>query len=63
MSGERTIVIISDALRAPAPSHAGDLHDATSHHRHYGSSACNGSERIVESRRGSRRHFINPRGL
>lgn len=46
--------IISDAARAPASSQTGDLHDVTGHHRYYGSSACNGGERIVETRRGQR---------
>lgn len=48
--------IISDAARFPAsPSaspQAGDWHDVSGHHRYYGSSATNGGERIVESRRG-----------
>ncbi|QWG16666.1 hypothetical protein KMZ68_16870 [Bradyrhizobium sediminis] len=47
--------IISDSARAPATSQAaGDWHDVTGHHRYYGSSACNGGERIVERRRGPR---------
>jgi hypothetical protein len=44
--------IICDAARAPASSQAGDFHDMTGHRRYYGSSACNGGERIVETRRG-----------
>jgi hypothetical protein len=39
--------IISDA-RIPA-SMRGDLHDVSGHHRYYGSSACNGGERIAET--------------
>jgi hypothetical protein len=35
-------------------SQIGDFHDVTGHHRYYGSSACNGGERIIETRRGSR---------
>jgi hypothetical protein len=45
--------VISDSARSPASS-AGDWHDATGHHRYYGSSAINGGERIVEPRRGPR---------
>jgi hypothetical protein len=52
--------IISDTARAPASSQAGDWHDATGHHGYYGSSACNGGERIVETRRGSRPSSVNP---
>jgi hypothetical protein len=57
MSPKRAF-IISDAARALASSETGDLHDVTGHHRYYGSSACNGGERIVETRRGS-----HPRSL
>ena len=46
--------IISDAMRAPTPVEASDWHDALGHYRYYGSSACNGGERIVETRRGTR---------
>ena len=52
MSGQ-TIRIICDARRAGKPE-AADLHDQTGHHRYYGSSAENGGERIVETRRGKR---------
>jgi hypothetical protein len=45
--------IICDARRA-GPSETADLHDQSGHHRYYGSSAENGGERIVESRRGKR---------
>ena len=55
--------IICDSARARASSQAGDLHDVTGHHRYYGSSACNGGERIVETRRGSRPPSIGPRGI
>jgi len=51
--------IIGDNARAPVSSHAGDFHDVTGHHRYYGSSACNGGERIVQTRRGSRPHLVN----
>jgi hypothetical protein len=51
MSGNR-VIIVSDAARHPAPALAGDWHDVTGHHRYYGSSACNGGERIVETRSG-----------
>ena len=36
----------------PTSAQAGDWHDVSGHHRYYGSSATNGGERIVESRRG-----------
>ena len=51
--------IISDATRAPAPSQPGDVHDFSGHHRYYGSSADNGGERFVESRRGKRPSSVN----
>ena len=55
--------IISDAAKAPASSLGGDWHDVTGHHRYYGSSACNGGERIVESRRGPNPHKVNVCGF
>jgi hypothetical protein len=54
---------ISDTALAPASSQAGDRHDFGGHHRYYGSSACNGGERIVETRRGPRPHPINVCGF
>ena len=51
--------IISDAARSPASSQAGDWHDVSGHHRYYGSSACNGGEQIVETRRGPRARNVN----
>jgi hypothetical protein len=39
--------------------HRGDWHDVSGHHRYYGSSATNGGERIVESRRGPRPRSLN----
>ena len=48
-----TIQIICDARRA-GKSEAADLHDQSGHHRYSGSSAENGGERFVESRRGKR---------
>jgi hypothetical protein len=55
--------IICDAARshasAPVSSQPGDWHDVTGHHRYYGSSATNGGERIVESRRGPRARLVN----
>ena len=55
--------IICDAARSwassSAPSPASDRHDVSDHHRYYGSSATNGGERIVESRRGPRPRFVN----
>lgn len=55
--------IICDQLRFPASSEGSDWHDQLGHHRYYGSSACNGGERIVESRRGLRAPAVGPRGL
>jgi hypothetical protein len=48
-----SIRIICDARRAGKPE-ATELNDQRGHHRYYGSSAENGGERIVESRRGKR---------
>jgi hypothetical protein len=53
-----TATIISDAARIPA-SMRGDLHDVSGHHRYYGSSACNGGERIAETRRGPGLRGVN----
>jgi hypothetical protein len=55
--------IICDAARARASSSAGDLHDVIGHHRYYGSSASNGGERIVETRRGQRPPSLNSCGF
>ena len=55
--------IICDAARAPALSLAGDFHDVTGRHRYYGSSARNGGERMVESRRGRRPQQVNVCGF
>jgi hypothetical protein len=43
--------IICDAERMPALRTA-DGHEISGHHRSYGSTAFNGGERIVETRRG-----------
>jgi hypothetical protein len=51
--------IISDSARAPASSQAPDGHDATGHHRYYGSQAYNGGEQIVATRRGAGPKSIN----
>lgn len=56
-------LILSDSGRYPASSQPGDWHDATGHHRYYGSSACNGGERIVETRRGSQAAAVNRFGF
>jgi hypothetical protein len=55
----QTARILSDATRAPATSAAGDWHDTSGHHRYYGSSACNGGERIVDPSRGPRPKSLN----
>jgi hypothetical protein len=54
---------ISDSTRAPASSQAADMHDLAGHHRYYGSSACNGGERIAERRSGSRPRSLNACGF
>jgi len=51
MSG-KPATVISDSVRMPAASQAGDFHDVSGHHRYNGSSACNGGERLAETRRG-----------
>jgi hypothetical protein len=62
MSNQRT-TMISDSSRAPAFSRAEDMHEHAGHHRYYGSSACNGGERIVERRSGSRPRSLNVCGF
>ena len=47
-----------NAPTASTPA-GGDWHDVGGHHRYYGSSAENGGERIVESRRGQRPRSVN----
>jgi hypothetical protein len=59
----KAATIISDANRAPASSQAGDWHGVIGHHRYYGSSACNGGEPIVETRRGPRPQGLNVCGF
>jgi hypothetical protein len=54
--------IISDRARAPA-SATGDFHDVSGHHRYYGSSARNGGERIVHTRRSARARGLNVCGF
>ena len=63
MLRKESSIISSDTARAPASSQAGDWHDFSGHHRYYGSSACNGGERIVETRRGPRPHPVNVCGF
>jgi hypothetical protein len=58
-----TVNIIGDAVRAPASSQSGDFHDVSGHHRYYGSSACNGGERIIQTRRGSPSRLLNACGF
>ena len=50
----RKTMIICDGAKAPAPAQGSDRHDVTGHHRYYGSSALNGGERIIATRRGPR---------
>jgi hypothetical protein len=55
----KATTIVSDRVRAPASTPAGDWHDVSGHHRYYGSSACNGGERLAETRRGERPRSVN----
>jgi hypothetical protein len=59
----RQAVIFSDASKAPAPSQGNDWQHVTVHHRYYGSSALNGGERIIETRRGQRPRAVNVCGF
>ncbi|MET0679086.1 MAG: hypothetical protein ABW175_25075 [Bradyrhizobium sp.] len=59
----KSATIISDNMRAPASTRPGDCYDEARHHRYYGSSACNGGERIVETRRGRRPRGFNRFGF
>ena len=61
MSGQ-PIRIICDRAKA-LPAAAGDWHDASGHHRYYGSSATNGGERLAETRRGARPRALNVCGF
>ena len=58
MSG-KPATILSDYVRMPAASQAGDFHDVSGHHRYYGSSVINGGERLAETRRGQRPSSLN----
>ena len=58
MSG-KPATILSDSVRMPAASQAGDFHDVSGHHRYYGSSASNGGERLSATRRGRRPSPLN----
>jgi hypothetical protein len=51
------------STRSLALAQTGDFHDVTGHHRYYGSSACNGGERITETRRGPRPQGLNVCGF
>ena len=64
----RQVMIIADGAKSPAPPQGSDRqgsdrHDVTGHHRYYGSSALNGGERIIESRRGPRPRAVNVCGF
>jgi hypothetical protein len=63
MSRQPATIISDAAFRSSASTPTGDWHDVTGHHRYYGSSATNGGERIVESRRGPRPRSVNPCGF
>ena len=55
--------IICDRVRFLAATERGDWHDELGHHRYYGSSVCNGGERIVETRRGAQAPSAVPQGF
>ena len=55
--------IISDATGASMSMPASDWQDVPRHNRYYVSSAFNGGERIVETRRGPRLRLANLFGL
>lgn len=55
----KQVTILSDGDRFPACSQPRDWHNATGHHRYYGSSVCNGGERIAETRRGQRQPLVD----
>jgi hypothetical protein len=59
----RKAIILADGAKAPAPSQRNDQHDDPVHHRYYGSTALNGGERIVETRRGQRPRGVNVCGF
>jgi hypothetical protein len=59
----REVRIISDSAGSSASSLGGERHEVNVHHRYYGSSALNGGERIVETRRGQRPRAVNIRGF
>lgn len=59
----RPATIIADGAKSPAPLQGSDRHDVTVHHRYYGSSALNGGERIIETRRGPRPRTVNACGF
>jgi len=59
MSRQPATIISDVAVRSSASTQAGDWHDVSGHHRYYGSSAINGGERIIESRRGPRPRSVN----
>ena len=55
----------SDATLAPVltPGSSRGWAGELGHHRYYGSSACNGGEQIVETRRGPRARNVNVCGF
>jgi hypothetical protein len=55
---QRTAAIISDAARIRLRCEA-TWTTKPAHHRYYGSSACNGGERMVETRRGPGLRGVN----
>jgi hypothetical protein len=59
----RQATIIADGAKSPAPTQDSERHDVSGHHRYYGSSAINGGERIIETRRGPRPRAVNVCGF
>jgi hypothetical protein len=55
----------SDATLAPIPSARSSRgwNGELGHHRYYGSSACNGGEQIIETRRGPHVRSVNVCGF
>jgi hypothetical protein len=60
----KSATIISDAARGLGSiGTGGDWHDVPCHHRYYGSSACNGGERLTERRSGLGLRLLNGTGI
>jgi hypothetical protein len=51
------------SVRQPPASHAGDVQNENGHLSHDGSSACNGGERLTETRRGKEPSLLDLLGF